>query len=182
MTIAPRACKPPRRMAPPLLTLQNVALTFGGRPLLTDASMSVEPGERLCLVGRNGSGKSTLLRAVAGLIPPAGGRLWVAGEPSLLGVNAVLMNKLSGERNIQIGGQALGLSRAEIAERLDEIRDLAGDRQLIVTCKGGGRVRRTLPSLAEYGLDVANLEGGMKAWHEAGKAMESADGSTPTVA
>lgn len=77
---------------------------------------------------------------------------------------------------------AVHIPLGQIAERLDEIRDLAGDRQLIVTCKGGGRVRRTLPSLAEYGLDVANLEGGMKAWHEAGKAMESADGSTPTVA
>lgn len=60
-------------MAPPLLTLQNVALTFGGRPLLTDASMSVEPGERLCLVGRNGSGKSTLLKIAAGQIEADGG-------------------------------------------------------------------------------------------------------------
>jgi ATP-binding cassette subfamily F protein uup len=55
-------------MAPPLLHLQDVALTFGGTPLLTAAELSVAPGERACLVGRNGSGKSTLLKIAAGLI------------------------------------------------------------------------------------------------------------------
>ena len=64
-------------MAPPLLTLQNIALTFGGRPLLTDASMSVEPGERLCLVGRNGSGKSTLLKIAAGQIEADDGERFI---------------------------------------------------------------------------------------------------------
>lgn len=77
---------------------------------------------------------------------------------------------------------AVHIPLGELSQNLDHIRDLAGDRQLIVTCKGGGRVRRTLPSLAEFGLDVANLEGGMKAWHEAGKPMVSSDGSEPTVA
>ena len=55
-------------MAPPLLLLQDIALTFGGEPLLEAASLSVSAGERLCLVGRNGSGKSTLLKIAAGLI------------------------------------------------------------------------------------------------------------------
>jgi len=55
-------------MAPPLLLLQNVALTFGGTPLLAGADLSVAPGERACLVGRNGSGKSTLLKIAAGLV------------------------------------------------------------------------------------------------------------------
>ncbi|MFO1149805.1 MAG: ABC-F family ATP-binding cassette domain-containing protein [Alsobacter sp.] len=57
-------------MAPPLLLLQSIALTFGGTPLIEDAELSVSPGERLCLVGRNGSGKSTLLRIAAGLVGP----------------------------------------------------------------------------------------------------------------
>ena len=60
-------------MAPPLLLLQDIALTFGGRPLLEAAGLSVPAGERLCLVGRNGSGKSTLLRIAAGLIEPDSG-------------------------------------------------------------------------------------------------------------
>ena len=57
-------------MAPPLLTLQNIGLTFGGAPLLEGAELVVAPGERVCLVGRNGSGKSTLLKIAAGLVEP----------------------------------------------------------------------------------------------------------------
>ncbi|QDG78581.1 ATP-binding cassette domain-containing protein [Labrenzia sp. PHM005] len=53
---------------PPLLTLRDVQLTFGGTPLLTGAELSVSEGERLCLVGRNGSGKSTLLKIAAGMV------------------------------------------------------------------------------------------------------------------
>ena len=55
-------------MAAPLLTLQGIALTFGGTPLLTAADLVVTPGDRIALVGRNGSGKSTLLKIAAGLV------------------------------------------------------------------------------------------------------------------
>src|ERR671912_2858042 len=55
-------------MAPPLLQLTDISLTFGGTPLLAGAELSVSPGERVCLVGRNGSGKSTLVKIAAGLI------------------------------------------------------------------------------------------------------------------
>jgi ATP-binding cassette subfamily F protein uup len=61
-------------MPPPLLALQDIALTFGAAPLLAGAAISVSAGDRLCLVGRNGSGKSTLLRIAAGLIPADSGR------------------------------------------------------------------------------------------------------------
>ncbi|HEX8164723.1 MAG TPA: ABC-F family ATP-binding cassette domain-containing protein [Beijerinckiaceae bacterium] len=57
-------------MAPPLLHVQDVALTFGGTPLLVQAELAIGPGERTCLVGRNGSGKSTLLKIAAGLVEP----------------------------------------------------------------------------------------------------------------
>src|ERR1017187_7238853 len=57
-------------MAPPLLQLKDIALTFGGTPLLTGAELSVSTGERVSLVGRNGSGKSTLLKIAARLIEP----------------------------------------------------------------------------------------------------------------
>jgi ABC transport system ATP-binding/permease protein len=57
-------------MAPPLLQLGGIALTFGGTPLLEGVDLAVAAGERVCLVGRNGSGKSTLLRIVAGLVEP----------------------------------------------------------------------------------------------------------------
>jgi ATP-binding cassette subfamily F protein uup len=61
-------------MAPPLLALQDINLTFGATPLLTGAALSVTAGDRVCLVGRNGSGKSTLLRVAGGLVPPDSGR------------------------------------------------------------------------------------------------------------
>jgi ABC transport system ATP-binding/permease protein len=64
-------------MAPPLLQLKDIALTFGGTPLLTGAGLSVSPGERVSLVGRNGSGKSTLLRMAAGLAEPDSGSIFV---------------------------------------------------------------------------------------------------------
>ncbi len=60
---------------PPILTLADVRLTFGGDPLLAGASLAVQPGERIALVGRNGSGKSTLMRLMAGeVLPDAGVR------------------------------------------------------------------------------------------------------------
>ena len=68
-------------MAPPLLLLQDIRLTFGGMPLLAGGELSVGPGERLCLVGRNGSGKSTLLKIAAGLVEPDGGSRFL--QPSV---------------------------------------------------------------------------------------------------
>jgi ATP-binding cassette subfamily F protein uup len=68
-------------MAPPLLLLQEIRLTFGATPLLAGAELSVGPGERLCLVGRNGSGKSTLLKIAAGLVESDGGSRFL--QPSV---------------------------------------------------------------------------------------------------
>src|SRR6266545_1058740 len=64
-------------MAPPLLQLKDIALTFGGTPLLTGAELSVSTGERVSLVGRNGSGKSTLLKIAARLVEPDHGSVFV---------------------------------------------------------------------------------------------------------
>ena len=64
-------------MPPPLIQLADIALTFGGTPLLEGVELSVSAGERVCLVGRNGSGKSTLLKIAAGLVEPDGGERFV---------------------------------------------------------------------------------------------------------
>ncbi len=63
--------------SPPLLTLSDIRLGFGGRPLFDGVTLAIAPGERLCVVGRNGSGKSTLLRVMAGLVEPDSGERFV---------------------------------------------------------------------------------------------------------
>ena len=62
---------------PPLLTLTDVTLGFGGRPLFAGVTFSIAPAERLCIVGRNGSGKSTLMKIAAGLVEPDRGERFV---------------------------------------------------------------------------------------------------------
>ncbi|MBS0529913.1 MAG: ATP-binding cassette domain-containing protein [Proteobacteria bacterium] len=64
-------------MAPPLIQMKDIALTFGGTPLLAGVELSVSESERLCLIGRNGSGKSTLLKIAAGLVEPDSGSRFV---------------------------------------------------------------------------------------------------------
>ncbi|UYO46537.1 ATP-binding cassette domain-containing protein [Rhodopseudomonas palustris] len=64
-------------MAPPLIQLKDIALTFGGAALFDGVELAVSAGDRLCLIGRNGSGKSTLLKIVAGLIEPDRGSRFV---------------------------------------------------------------------------------------------------------
>jgi teichoic acid transport system ATP-binding protein len=83
-------------------------------------------GEAIAIVGRNGSGKSTLLRAIAGLLPLSGGAVYVSGEPSFLGVNAALIKTLTGEKNVMIGGLALGLTPKEVRDRFDDVVEFAG--------------------------------------------------------
>ncbi|WP_420391806.1 ABC-F family ATP-binding cassette domain-containing protein [Acuticoccus sp.] len=68
---------------PPLLTLQDVSLTFGGTPLLTEASLQLGAGDRIALVGRNGSGKSTLLRIAAGMVEADGGRRFLQPDATV---------------------------------------------------------------------------------------------------
>ncbi|MFJ1804571.1 MULTISPECIES: ABC transporter ATP-binding protein [unclassified Streptomyces] len=83
-------------------------------------------GEAIGLIGTNGSGKSTLLKAIAGLLPVERGRIYTDGQPSLLGVNAALMSDLTGERNVYLGGLAMGMTREQIKERYQEIVDFSG--------------------------------------------------------
>lgn len=91
-----------------------------------DVSFIVHPGESVGVIGHNGSGKSTLLRAIAGLQPATAGRVFASSRPVLLGVNAALDGDVSGHGNIYLGGTALGFTRAEIHDRVDEILETAG--------------------------------------------------------
>src|SRR5262245_31692007 len=69
----------PRRM--PLVTLDKVTMAYGHLPLLQEASLRIEPRERVCVIGRNGTGKSTLLQIVSGSLAPQRGTVW--HEPGL---------------------------------------------------------------------------------------------------
>ncbi|AJC54581.1 teichoic acids export ATP-binding protein TagH (Teichoicacid-transporting ATPase) [Streptomyces sp. 769] len=89
-------------------------------------SFTAYRGESIGLIGSNGSGKSTLLKAVAGLLPAERGKVYTHGQPSLLGVNAALMNDLTGERNVILGGLAMGMSREQVRSRYDDIVDFSG--------------------------------------------------------
>lgn len=93
---------------------------------LKGVSFVAREGDVVGVVGRNGSGKSTLLRAIAGLTPAADGAVYADGEPALLGVNAALINELSGERNVVLGALALGLTPEQVDEHYDTIVEFAG--------------------------------------------------------
>ncbi len=86
-------------------------------------------GEAVGLIGSNGSGKSTILRTIAGLLPAESGRVYTDGQPSLLGVNAALMNDLTGERNVILGGLAMGMSKEEIRSKYQSIVDFSGIKE-----------------------------------------------------
>ena len=65
-----------------LLSLHDIALSFGAGPLLAGVNLQIEPGERLCLLGRNGAGKSTLMKIIEGSLRPDGGT--IARQPGVL--------------------------------------------------------------------------------------------------
>ena len=90
---------------PPLLQLRDIALTFGGAPLLDGAELSISTGDRIALVGRNGSGKSTLLRIAAGeatpdrgtrFLQPTAQLAYLPQEPDLSGFATALDYVLGG--------------------------------------------------------------------------------------
>ncbi|MDR0432512.1 MAG: ABC transporter ATP-binding protein [Bifidobacteriaceae bacterium] len=89
-------------------------------------SFVARQGESIGIIGRNGAGKSTLLRALAGLMPYSEGAVYAKGQTALLGVNAALLPRLTGERNIVLGGLALGLTPAQVQAKFDEIVEFSG--------------------------------------------------------
>jgi teichoic acid transport system ATP-binding protein len=93
---------------------------------LKGVSFTAYRGEAIGLIGSNGSGKSTLLRAVAGLLPVERGSVYTQGQPSLLGVNAALLNDLSGERNIALGCLAMGMRPTQVRDVTQSIIDFSG--------------------------------------------------------
>lgn len=103
-----------RLMSSPVRGMRSVEALRG-------VTFTAYANESIGIIGPNGSGKSTLMRAIVGLTPPSRGAVYASSRPNLLGVGAALMPDLSGDKNITLGGLALGFTREEIEHLREDI-------------------------------------------------------------
>jgi lipopolysaccharide transport system ATP-binding protein len=102
----------------------GVSDTRDGHWALRDLDLEVHHGETLGIIGRNGAGKSTLLKILAGVTPATRGRVEVRGRAfPMIELNAGLHMELTGRENVYLLGAVMGLTRAEVAARMEEIEE-----------------------------------------------------------
>jgi lipopolysaccharide transport system ATP-binding protein len=118
-----RYARPVDRLKEILLPGKSHAQEFWA---LQDINLEVPKGETLGIIGQNGSGKSTLLQIIAGTLTPTTGQVFVNGRVSaLLELGSGFNPEFTGRQNVFFNGQILGLSRAEIETKFDEIAAFA---------------------------------------------------------
>jgi lipopolysaccharide transport system ATP-binding protein len=101
---------------------------------LRNVSFEVKRGEIVGIIGRNGAGKSTLLKVLSRITKPTEGRAWINGRVgSLLEVGTGFHAELTGRENIYLNGAILGMTKAEIRRKFDEIVDFAEVKKFIDT-------------------------------------------------
>ncbi|HLG03368.1 MAG TPA: ABC transporter ATP-binding protein [Bacteroidia bacterium] len=101
---------------------------------LDNVSFNVMPGDSIGIIGKNGAGKSTLLKVLSQITPPSEGRIIVRGRiASLLEVGTGFHLELTGRENVYFNGSILGMKRAEITRKFDEIVDFSGTEKFLDT-------------------------------------------------
>ena len=101
---------------------------------LKDVNFDIMPGDRVGIIGRNGAGKSTLLKLLSRITEPTTGRITMRGRvASLLEVGTGFHPELTGRENIYLNGAILGMTRAEVRRKFDEIVDFAGVEKFLDT-------------------------------------------------
>lgn len=101
---------------------------------LKDVSFDIMPGDRVGIIGRNGAGKSTLLKLLSRITEPTTGRITLRGRvASLLEVGTGFHPELTGRENVYLNGAILGMTRAEVRRKFDEIVDFAGVEKFLDT-------------------------------------------------
>ncbi|MGH8078614.1 MAG: ATP-binding cassette domain-containing protein, partial [Lysobacter sp.] len=156
----------------PLITLQNVDYSVGGPLLLENVELSIEPGERIALIGRNGAGKSTLLRLLSGSIKPDDGEIGRESGMRVARLEQEVPHGAAGDvfDVVAAGMGELGAWLAEYhhlshAEEFDA--EAMGNVQVkIEAANGWGADQRVVETLDRLSLDgdasFAGLSGGMK--------------------
>jgi lipopolysaccharide transport system ATP-binding protein len=101
---------------------------------LRDVSLEIDRGEVVGLIGRNGAGKTTLLKILARITEPTAGRARIEGRlASLLEVGTGFHSELTGRENVMLNGAILGMRRAEILAKFDDIVEFAGVEKFVDT-------------------------------------------------
>ncbi|GAA2727040.1 ABC-F family ATP-binding cassette domain-containing protein [Actinocorallia aurantiaca] len=141
---------------PTQLSLRGISKSYAGRVVLDQVSLTVKPGERVCVVGENGSGKSTLLRLAAGLEAPDDGEVVVSASGGVGHLAQTL--ELPATYTVR---QAVDAALADLKAIKRRMRELEADL--------------TEERLAEYGelLDVYDLRGGYEAEARTGAALQA---------
>jgi ATP-binding cassette subfamily F protein uup len=162
----------------PLISLQSVSLSYGAPSLLDGVELSIDAGERVCLLGRNGAGKSTLLSIVSGDIQPDGGEVR-AGDGVRIARLAQEAPMDAGERVLDVVMSGLGALGADVGEYLRlshhmavqtpteaDLSRLAAVQQRLESGDGWAIEQRAERVISRLGLDgeavYATLSGGLR--------------------